>query len=274
MRYIAVLLTVHNRKNKTLKCLQNLYSQELADGYSFDVWLTDDGCTDGTTKAITEFYPKVHIVRGDGNLFWNRGMHIAWEAAAAYHDYDFYLWLNDDTFFFFVTVSLMLSLSKETDYKSVIVGSIKSSINGNTTYGGHDKFGLMSPDGTLRECKTFNGNCVLIPQYVYKQIGNLDWAYHHAIGDLDYGYRVGRAGLKSYITPKYVGSCELNSKLPAWARKEVPLRLRIKNLYSPLGYAEPRAYFHFDRKNFGLISAIKHFITIHVRLLFPQLWNK
>ena len=46
METIAVLLTVHNRKEKTLNCLRRLYSQEKIDQYVVDVFLTDDGCTD------------------------------------------------------------------------------------------------------------------------------------------------------------------------------------------------------------------------------------
>lgn len=96
MQTIAVLLTVFNRKDKTLKCLQHLFNQLPIEGYSIDVYLTDDGCTDGTPEAVKEQYPQVNIIHGDGNLFWNRGMYTAWEKAAQ-KGYDFYLWLNDDT---------------------------------------------------------------------------------------------------------------------------------------------------------------------------------
>lgn len=81
MKSIAVLLTVHNRKEKTLRCLQNLFKQEIPADYLIDVYLTDDGCTDGTPEAIRAQYPQVHIIKGNGNLFWNRGMYTAWEAA-------------------------------------------------------------------------------------------------------------------------------------------------------------------------------------------------
>lgn len=85
---IAVLLTVHDRKNKTLRCLENLYKQVLPNYLRLDIYLTDDGCTDGTPEAIKRQFPKVHIIKGDGNLFWNRGMYRAWEEAAK-QDYNF-----------------------------------------------------------------------------------------------------------------------------------------------------------------------------------------
>ena len=40
---IAVLLTVHDRKNKTLRCLENLYKQVLPNYLRLDIYLTDDG---------------------------------------------------------------------------------------------------------------------------------------------------------------------------------------------------------------------------------------
>ncbi|WP_277235166.1 glycosyltransferase family 2 protein [Phocaeicola salanitronis] len=273
MKLIAVLLTVHNRREKTLCCLQKVYKQDVPAGYLIDVYLTDDGCTDGTPEAIRTQYPQVHIVKGDGNLFWNRGMYIAWETAAKTKDYDFYLWLNDDTNLIEDALNILVNSANNTEDKAIIVGTTTSKTQGITTYGGYCKNKLLSPNGKLQLCDTFNGNCILIPKHVYRSIGNLDWKFRHAIGDMDYGYRAKHAGLKSYLTPTYIGYCENNPKLPAWTRPEIPLRKRIKNLYSPLGYAEPLPFFHFEKRNFGLLTAVKHFITIHIRVLFPQLWK-
>ncbi len=272
MKRIAVLLTVHNRKDKTLLCLRNLYVQSIPQGYSLDVYLTDDGCTDGTAEAVRAEYPLVNIIEGDGNLYWNRGMYRAWEEAAK-KDYDFYLWLNDDTYLFQNAIKSLLNEYLSFNFPSIIVAFMTSKKQSQVTYGGFGKDGLMSPNGKLQECKTFNGNCVLIPRQIYKKVGNLDWTYRHAIGDLDYGYRARRAGFKLYASKDFLGICEENTQLPAWIRKEVPFRKRIKNLYSPLGYAEPMPFFYFEKKHFGLLVAVKHFISIHIRVLFPQLWK-
>lgn len=68
MKTLAVLITVHNRKETTLQCLQRLYNQLLINEYQIDVYLTDDGCTDDTPEAIRKQFPEVHIIKGDGNL--------------------------------------------------------------------------------------------------------------------------------------------------------------------------------------------------------------
>lgn len=272
MQTIAVLLTVHNRKAKTLECLRRLYAQLPFEGYLLDVYVTDDGCTDGTPEAVKQQFPQVHIIHGDGNLFWNRGMFIAWQEAAK-EDYDFYLWLNDDTLLLPNALKSLLASSQSKLNQAIIVAANRAKKEEKVTYSGHNKNGKITPNGSLQSCDTFNGNCVLIPRYVYQKLGNLDWKFRHAIGDLDYGYRAKRAGIEMYVSSEYLGICDNNPKLPAWARKEVPLLKRLKNLYSPLGYAEPIPFFHYERKNFGLMTAIKHFISIHIRVLFPQLWK-
>ena len=85
MGKIAVLMTVHNRKEKTLRCLSSL-EETLAswrERFELKVFLTDDGCTDGTAEAVRrkEWSFPVEILQGDGTLFWNGGMILAWKAA-------------------------------------------------------------------------------------------------------------------------------------------------------------------------------------------------
>lgn len=273
MKTIAILLTVFNRKDKTIKCLEKLYEQLPIEGYEVNIYLTNDGCTDGTPEAVKKRFPQVKIVDSQGNLFWNRGMYMAWETAAKEKDYDFYLWLNDDSFIKDKAIETLLKDSNTVDNKAIIVAAMQSEITHKTTYSGHNKNGKVNPNGELQQCETFNGNCVLVPQIIFHQVGNLDWRFHHAIGDLDYGYRAKAMGFKIYVSSTYLGYCENNPKPPIWTRKEVSLIKRLKNLYSPLGYAEPLPFFHFEKRNFGVVIAVKHFISIHLRVFFPSLWK-
>jgi glycosyltransferase involved in cell wall biosynthesis len=66
---------------------------------SLHVILVDDGSTDGTSAAVLAEFSNVEILHGDGSLFWNRGMHWAFDHALK-TGYDAYLWLNDDTILF------------------------------------------------------------------------------------------------------------------------------------------------------------------------------
>lgn len=74
----VVLITSYNCREKTLACLSSLFAA-LPNG---EVFLVDDASTDGIADAVNEKFPQVNIIHGSGNLFWNRGMHLAWQNAA------------------------------------------------------------------------------------------------------------------------------------------------------------------------------------------------
>lgn len=50
---------------------------------SLSVYLTDDGCTDGTSQAVRDIFKgkDITIMQGDGNLYWAGGMRFAWKEA-------------------------------------------------------------------------------------------------------------------------------------------------------------------------------------------------
>lgn len=273
MQTIAVLLTVFNRKDKTLECLKRLYSQLPINGYQVDVYLTDDGCTDGTSEAVASQFPEVHIIQGSGNLYWNRGMYAAWREAAK-NDYDYYLWLNDDTYVYSnMLISLLEASLLKTD-KAIIIGATQSLDGTQITYGGRlGNNKIPVPNGNLISVCHFNGNIVLIPRYVYNKLGNLDYYFTHSKGDFDYGLRALKAGIEMYQVGECLGECDLHESLDKWCNPDVPFVQRWKMLYRPNGMP-PNETFHLERRHYGLLMATFHYITVHVRCIFPSLWIK
>ena len=271
-RKIAVLLTVHNRKEKTLSCLDLLYTQEKVDNFKMDVFMTDDGCTDGTLESVIEKYPTVKVISGDGTLFWNRGMYQAWLEALNCDDYDFILWLNDDTKLITDSIKKMLYWSSIVNDNSIIVGStLANEVNRNFSYGGKTggikQKSLLPDQNKLKECVTFNGNIVLIPKSVYKKIGIIDPTFHHSFGDVEYGFRATKNGLINYLAPGYYGYCERNNPIPLFRRKCYPIFKRFKLLYSPLGY-NPIEAFQMNKRYFSLFQSLCFSIKLHFNVLF------
>jgi len=270
MKTIAVLITSFNRKNSTLKCLEKLFSQNLKD-FKLEVYLVDDGSTDGTSETISKQFSDVIILKGNGNLFWNRGMYTAWEVAAK-KEWDFYLWLNDDTFLFDNAMQSMLETYSKVDNNSIIVGATCSSLNHElTTYGGRDGKIVLQNRGQIIECSTFNGNCVLIPNSVYNKLGNLDYKFRHSFGDIEYGMRAVKSKIKIFITPNHIGTCESHDSVKLCFSPKVAFIKRLKYFYSPLGM-NPFEFFYMNRKYKGLPLSIKVFITTHLRVVFPKIW--
>lgn len=274
---IAVLITCHNRRNKTLNCLQSLYNCILTSECKFVVFLVDDGSTDGTADEVRLKFSEVNIIKGNGNLFWNKGMLMAWQVAYDYDDFDFYLWLNDDTFLEDLAINELLSAFSEVKDKSslpgIIVGACKKSIEFEEfSYGGKTDWGAVVPNGNIQECKYINGNIVLIQKEIFKKVGFLSPDYTHTLGDYDYGLRAIQAGYKCYSTKKYIAICEPNMGFPAWCNPKIPLKKRLKLLDSPRGL-NIKEYNAFNRKFKGkkwVLFALKAYI----RAIFPHHYNK
>ncbi len=269
---IAILLTVHNRKEKTMKCLEHIHSQLPVNGFTTDIFMTDDGCTDGTREAVTTAFPQVRIVNGDGNLFWNRGMHKAWQEAAS-TGYDYYLWINDDTFLYDGAIEQALLSSRECSDTAIIVGATQSEATGKSTYGLRDaKTGkLLVPNGMLQEGHGLNGNFVLVSKIVFEKLGNLDSHFHHSGGDTDYGLRAEERNIRLLLHKEYIGTCEQHQALSKWCNPDYPLRERWQSLNKPTGMPL-KELFYLERRHYGYPKACFHFVTTILHCCFPKLW--
>ncbi|WP_290761284.1 glycosyltransferase family 2 protein [Fibrobacter sp. UBA4297] len=272
MKTIAALLTVFNRKETTLRCLDNLFKQFIPQDYSLEVYLTNDGCTDGTPEAVRVQFPLVNIIDGDGSLFWNRGMWTAWDVAAKTKEYDFYLWLNDDTFLYDGAVEKLLTTSQKFKDQAIVVGACHdTTTHSKITYGGRNRNGIVLPDGNDAEIKHFNGNIVLVPRYVYEKLGNLDYYYSHSKGDFDYGIRAQKIGIKMIQCGIVLGACDVHPRIDKWCDPEIPLKKRWKYMNKPNGMP-PKETFHLEKQT-NIVLAAVHFVTVYIRCLFPILWN-
>lgn len=235
---IAVLLTCHNRRDITLSCLERLHQQSI----QFDVFLVDDGSSDGTTEVIARQYPKVNVLLGDGNLFWVGGMHLAFSEALR-HDYAYYLWLNDDTVLepdalkiLLDTHSLLVDRGKA---DSIVVGSVKDPVTGEYSYGGRIRsqrkfshtFEAVKPTLEPQECTTMQGNVVLIPRSVAARVGNVEVAFTHQRGDLDYGLRAKKLGCSIFTAPGYLGTCPQNPVNGSWVDMSLSPLQRLKKAF-------------------------------------------
>jgi GT2 family glycosyltransferase len=275
---IAVLLTCHNRKDKTLQCLNALLTQEgLEVDFEIEVFLVDDASIDGTATAIEIQFPAVNIIHGNGNLFWNQGMRLAWKTATETIDYDFYFWLNDDTILDTnALVNLIEIYRKATalEQKEVLITAACRAGFGTDSfsYGGRTDAGAVLPNGKLQSCTYINGNAVLIPKAIYKEVGNLSDDYTHGMGDFDYGLRALAAGFRSYTTTDYIATCPTNEGIPGWCNPSLPLQKRWELLHSPLGL-NINEYIKFRKKFWG-IRWISFTIKAYAKMLNPKLYKK
>lgn len=260
---LAALITCHNRKAKTLACLDALFQNALPEGYSLDVFPVDDGSTDGTEQVVRERYPQVNIIKGDGNLYWNGGMRIAFAAAMA-RDFDYYLWLNDDTLLYPTAIEMLLNTSRDLQAKQgksvIVVGSTQDASDGRLTYGGVIRpskwkattFVLIPPGDVPVECETMNGNCVLVPSDVAQAVGNMEPKFAHAMGDLDYGLRARSAGFSVWVMAGFAGTCANNSGTGSFNDASLSATARLRKMMQPKGLP-PSSWRVFTQRHAGIL---------------------
>ena len=240
---LAVLMTCHNRRDITLTCLANLAQQTV----SSTVYLVDDGSSDGTAEAVRAQYPAVNVLSGNGSLFWVGGMRLAF-ATAMQTGHDYYLWLNDDTHLQSDALQILLTLHQKLvaqgTAEAIVVGSTQDPSTGKPTYGGamrtkswySNKFEFVEPTTALQPCDTFFGNCVLIPHSVAQKVGNIDPAFIHTLGDLDYGLRARKLGCSVWVAPGYIATCSRNVVSGSWADTQLSLSQRLQKATQIKGF--------------------------------------
>lgn len=278
---LAVLMTCHNRVANTVECLESLVKQNEC-GAAMDLILVDDCSTDGTASAITEAVPDAVIIQGDGNLFWCGGMRAAF-AHAMQKQYDFFLWINDDTHLYEDALLRIFrtyaDVSSQLDSTSIIVGSTCDRKLGTMTYGGwRQRAGKLGSISWVKitpqaehwtSCDTMNGNYVLIPRSVVEKVGNLDANFTHSMGDLDYGLRARAAGCQIVLAPGYYGTCSANDGAGLWTDDRLPLLVRWKKLLGPKGLpiSEWMVFSRRHKGKFWIIVWLSPYVMFWVKAL-------
>lgn len=286
MKKIAVLLTCFNRKNKTLACLRNLFKayESCKTEFNISVYLTNDGCSDGTADAVLQEFPdkEIHILAGTGFLYWAGGMRNSWKEALK-EDFDGYLLLNDDTHVYNNVFKEIFDTHcfcrKKFNQDGIYIGTTCSQENLNkVTYGGSlivNRFKATEkkviPNGkTPQLCDCGNANIMYVTFDVVKKIGILHESFTHAFADYDYTLLANKMGIPVMITSNICGICdnEHPSNLEAFFRKS--LRERIKYTYSPLGFALPEYLIYMKRNYWYRLPFVA--IAGWIKILLPAFY--
>ncbi len=278
MKKTAILITTYNRRLITLKCIESLKKNSKFDS-SFDIYIADSNSKDKTLQEIKRLNPEIKVFNVGDNFFWSQGMNLAWKKARETYEYDFYLWLNDDTNLNIKSLEIIFEDYRVAPNKSILVG-VTSDVNGNITYGGRNSTEgeIISPNGTIQRVNYINGNFVLIPKNVFNQLGYIDKRYSHALGDIDYGLRAKNKDVNIFISSKIIGNCSRN-KIRSYEsiiktldnEKNLFKRMVKLNRSLVLPFKE---YYYFNKKHFGLVKTIKFIFGYLLLILSPTLYFK
>jgi len=270
---IAVLLTCHNRRAKTENCLVSLGraldafngSHNENERVTLEIYLVDDGCTDETTKAAhdTVEYAPLHILKGDGNLYWAGGMRYCWrEAMKRHHEWNYYLLINDDTEMMknlFDELFYAQSYSRNQFGQEGIVSGITCAMDDATklTYGGDviiNRFlstkRRLSPNGKPQLCDQTNANILLVPKSIVDCIGIFYDGYTHGFADSDYSRMARRKDIPIVLTANFCGRCEQDHGTETeLAHKLIGMSLKQRRAYFRNPLHSNKEYFRYIRRN-------------------------
>ena len=269
---VCVIFTCHNRAEKSKKCVESLIEGNRDINTFFIV--VDDGSSDSTVDKLEDIntvYHNLHIIHGDGKLFYSKGMRagMLWLNESG-HIFDYVLLINDDVEFAENVIEKLI-LESKSKKNAIIVGAMHDD-SGNFTYGGVSfkkgtiKQKYMSPEKADVLCDTFNANCVLIPWKAYNNCEPMDGYYDHSFGDFDYGFSLRRKGNEIYTSSFFAGKCNRNEKKGTWLDSSLPRLERLRKKESPKGLPF-KSYFYYLNKNFGFCQALLHAFTPYIKIL-------
>ena len=203
-----ITIPVHNRKSITLKCLENL--EQNGDLGRFKVIVVDDGSSDGTSAAIEEQFPQVHILRGDGNLWWTGAICMGMKYAIA-QGADYLIWLNDDCLPQKGALEKLLSYCQQ-DQQLVLGGSTLDYETKKTLYSGFRFYpyppkliSSLNTEEVLVDCDGLNGNIVCFHRSLVNAIGYPNChLFPHYGGDIMYTFKAKKNGFKLKICPSAI----------------------------------------------------------------------
>ncbi len=211
---VYIVIPVHNRKQKTLDCLETLSHQTYSN---ITTIVVDDGSDDGTSQAINEHYPYVTVLHGDGNLWWTGGMNYGVsQVLDEATDADFVLSLNDDTL---CPVDYVAELVSSADESTLIGSVLVEAGSGRVLDGGvsvnwltaklNRTEGMSLTDLQGRdddpEVNVLPGRGTLIPVRAFRECGLYDESHlPHYGADYEFAARAARSGYRLAVSTSAV----------------------------------------------------------------------
>lgn len=219
---VELVAPVYNRRETTLQALRSLAKIDKT-GLDIHFIIVDDASTDGTSEAISQNFPDVQIVPGDGTLHYaagtNRGI-----SAALLRKPDYIVTMNDDAIFH---DQFLIRLIKTAEANpQTVVGALlllwnephkvfQVDFKWKTLAGGwfqRENLTAFDFPNKAFEVEGMAGNCLLFPVEAIRQCGLMDEKhFRHGWGDIQYVVRMKKMGWRLLLEPKALVWCEPNT---------------------------------------------------------------
>ncbi len=219
---IFIVLPVFNRLKFTKKCLSAIFKQTYKN---FTVVLIDDGSSDNTSEYVKNKFPKVVIIKGNGNWWWTKsmamGVKYSLKKAKAT---DYILEMNNDLYFGKNYLSQLIHTAH--NYPNSIIGSIcvraqkqKEVVEAGIRIDwptGHvygvaqtisKQLNYYKNMDVVKDLDALPGKGTLIPVTVFKKVGNFNYKkLPHYIADYEFTNRAKKKGFELIVDTKAIAN--------------------------------------------------------------------
>jgi len=217
LKKISVVIPTHNRKSLLKKLLSQLKVQKLPADYCLEIIVVVDGSSDGTLEMLSERFPNVHVIEGDGTWWYTKSMNEGFKYAETLET-DLVLMLNDDTEVDKSYISDLLNDMKQVGVGNSIMGSLSFTCNKpkRIVFAGIERiirwrmkgirnYGFLEPvqDKNLQGVTTsavLPGRGMLVPMNILREVGYFDETFKQYSSDYDFVLRARKQGFESYIS--------------------------------------------------------------------------
>ena len=256
---LSIVLVCWNNKSYLDPCLKSLYESNLK--YSFDIFVVDNGSTDGSQQMLQEKYPEVKIIQNSGNVGLGKASNQGIEASNG----RYILLLNNDTIVNGPSFDAMVKFLDDNPRTGAVGGK------------------LLNPDGTIQACYNYfpslredfmvstrlgelirpgypammsgdeiksvdwlGSACLMVRRSALDEIGLLDVNYFIYGDETDLQYRLKKAGWEIYYLPGATTIHYGGRSMNRWSRRKMVVRGKMI----------------FYQKNYGFVR------TLMLRILF------
>lgn len=213
MPSFGITLPVRNRKAFTVEILQQL-TEQIAQQIEVEglqptdahIIVVDDGSSDGTPELIGQHFPAVHLLHGDGELWWTGAIAQAMTYAADTLNTDYIIWLNDDITLADDFISQVVQHCQDPTAQTLTGGIICDQHHPSwIVFGGVIASQLINDvqqfDQPLLSVDTLNGNIAILPTRIIADIGLPDTKrFRHYGGDFEYICRAKQNGYTAQLS--------------------------------------------------------------------------
>lgn len=279
---LAIVSPVYNRRELTLQCLRSL---ERVDRTSLEIetFIVDDGCTDGTSDAIRERFPDVHVVAGTGDLWYTAGTNLGIHAALKYKP-DYILCINDDSIFDEKCILRLIECARR--HERSVVGALlllwdqphrvfQVAPVWKTWQGGWQHWQqqtIWTVPQTPWEVEMIVGNCVLYPAEVFAEAGYLNPQISAQYGDAEFTTRLRKRGWRLLIEPRARVFCQPNAEhIPLTSKpinKQIELLFTKRSSGVNIAHQFRQSIYTAPNKLAGLAGFIAFYARVAHRKLF------